>query len=503
MYQARNKASFLRILALIAVTFCVSCKSNTEQAAGLVEQGQAQEQAGDQTAALKSFRDALGLDSENIDARRALAALLFQQDDFVAARSEYLAIRERLPSDLETNLSLTEIALAQYDTASAETFLEVPKKTDAASARTRAAIVALEFYKADVAGDEAGRQNAVNDAKAILQEAPDSFAAHRIVIQFLMHGDDPEAALPDIDAELKQRPKSLELNMMKLNVLTKREDSSAGSDQLKAMYRDFPDNADIQSWLADWYLAAGAPDETVAFLRDLAARHGEDLGEHARIAAYVVDHYTAADAAAELERLRQAYPNGSVSDIYLAREAVVRFDIGHKDRGIKMLRDLLAREPAPADPVVPLTSLARMLYETGQGDEAKRLADKAISLGTGSVPAQILRADWSMQEKDYHGAATLLLQALSAAPENPEVLMRLGRAYDADGSPQLANAALANAVRASGYGAQESIAFVQFLLRDDKRSVAETVVQAALKAHPDDPDLLTLATQENFTLPAP
>lgn len=503
MREASNRVRMRLILALVTVAFCAACQPSTEQSAALVEKGQAQVQAGDLIGALGSFREAIRLNSENIDARRALAALQLQEENFDSAQSQYLAIRERLPNDTDANLSLTEIALARYDTVGAEAFLQGPKTTDPASARTRAAIAALGFYKADIADDEAGRQRAIDDAKEVLREAPDNVTAHRIVIQSLMNGADPEAALPEIEAALMKRPRSLELNMMKLNILSKRFDGSAGTDQLKAMYHDFPDNSDVQTWLADWYLATGAPDETVAFLRDLAARHGDAPAEHQRIAAYVVDHYTAPEAAAELERLRQAYPAGPASDIYTVREADVRFGSGDKEQAIKILRDLLARDPAPAAPMVPLTKLARMLYETGNVDEAIELADKAISLGAGNLPAQLLRAELYMHEKDYHGAVTLLLQVQFAAPGNSDVLMRFGRALEADGSPDLANDAFAKAVQASSNGVQESIAFAEFLLRHGDRMVAEKVVQVALKAHPGDADLLALAAQKGFVLPAP
>lgn len=500
-FRSRVVVKCLAPLAL--VLFCASCRSSEEEAARLFEVGQQQEQAGDATAAATSYRDALRLDSENLDVRRSLAALLAARENLPAARSEYLALREREPDDPGVNLALAEVALAQLDLEAAADFLAVPLAKDPASAGTRAASAALNFYRADARGDDAAQKAALADAQAALKEAPENFTARRIVIQSLMHGPDPEAALPDIEAELKTRPKSLELNLMKLYVLGKREDDAARVAQLKAMYRDFPGNTDVEGWLTDWHLQSGTPAETIAFLRDLAARHGEDRDEHRRIVQYIVDHMPAQEAAAELGRIGQSYPKGTVDDLYLAREAVLRFDAGDKTGAIQILRGVLADRPDTPEAAGPMTYLARMLHETGKSGEAVRLADRAARTDPRRADTQVLRATWAMEAKNYTAAINTLRQALDAAPNDVEALMLLGRAYVADGRTALAQEIFAKAVNASGNAPPQSIEFARFLLHLGDRTGAERVISASRIAHPDDAALTKFIADQKLTGVAP
>lgn len=76
----------------------------------------------------------------------------------------------------------------------------------------------------------------------------------------------------------------------------------------------------------------------------------------------------------------------------------------------------------------------------------------------------------------------------------------IAEAYEQSGAVELAGSSLAQAVELSGNGVRESILFVRFLLRTDKRPVAVSVLRSALGAHPANPDLLDLAHEAGINL---
>ena len=483
------------LLSLALATFIVlglgGCRSSAEKAADLVTEGAAQQQAGALDAAQESYRGALALDPENLDALRGLASISLGREDFVAARAQYTALRERQSEDVDANLALAEIALADHDIEQAAALVAVPRRADPANPRTRGILAALAFHGA---ADDAARDKALASAREILAEAPGVLSARRVLIQALMSGPDADAALAAIDAGMKEHSHSLELNMMKLNVLSRKGDGG-DIDQLKAMYRDFPDNRDIQSWLSDWYLGEGEPRETVAFLRDLAARHGDDLRDHERIADYVEGHFAPRDAIGQLDTLAGSSAQGPLADLYRAAAAGLRFDLGERAAALAVMQELAGGSRTGSARAEDRYALARMLDGEGNRTEARAILDEVLAFNPNLVEGQKLRARWLMQDRDYSGAISALRVALTSASRDPELLTMIADAYEQSGAVELAGASLAQAVELSGSGQRESLLFARFLLRNDNRPVAVSVLRNALEVNPDDPELLSLARE--------
>jgi cellulose synthase operon protein C len=493
-----SAASRVTVLCLM-IGLLAGCKTNAEKAAELVRQGAASAQSADPDAALKAFRQALALDPESTEALRGLADLNLNLDRIEDAKKQYIALLERLPQDIDANQSMAEIALSEIDTETAAAYASVPMAKAHEDARTKGIGIALEFYLADLAGDDAGRQAALNKAQDLVAVSPEIIAASRILIQSLMNGPDPGAALPMIEAALADRPKSLELNMMKLNVLSRVGDGAAGADQLKAMYRDFPDNTDVQAWLTEWYLGAGGPDETVSFLRDLAARHKDDPLEHEAIADYVEKTFPADAAAGELDRIANLYDADQIADLYRARAAGVRFAGGKFDEAIAGMQALLKPGRPLAASAGHRTILAGMLNDVGRRPDAQKIIDSVLADNPNQIDAQKLRARWLMQDDDTSGAISALREALSAARDDPELLTMIAEAYESSGSEGLAGSSLADAVSVSGNGVRETILFVRFLLRTGNPSVAAETLSKSLEVHPGDAALLALAREAGIT----
>ena len=490
-----------RILVLGAILAgTASCKSSADKAADLIKQGAAFELAHKDDAARNAYLQALDLDQESIDARRALAALNFRVENFDAARAQYSAIRDRLPNDIDANLALAEIALIVQNTDLAATYADIAFTTAPDMPRTRGIRIALDFYAALAAGDDKAVQTALSNARNLLVSAPEVFTARRIVIQSLMGGPKPDDALPEIDIALKVHPESLELNMMKLNVLGRQKGGTAAIEQMKLMYKQFPTNRDVEGWLHEWYLSDGTPDETVAFLRDLAARYDDDRDQHRQIADYVATHFVKDAALAELEKLTSSYKPRHIADIYRAREAQVLFDTGQKDEAITLMRDIMAKGGPLSQSPDYRTILATMIDHVGRREEARSIIDDVLLQAPTVVAAQKLRAQWLIQEEDFSGAISTLRIALTAAPKDPELMTMIADAYEKAGTPDLAGRSLADAVELTQAGVSESLLYAQFLMRTGDLRMATLTLSNALQAHPDNADLLAYAREANIVL---
>lgn len=499
--------SFIRVAVLGAMVLAAaSCKSGADKAADLVKQGTAFEQVHNDDAARNAYLQALDLDPESIDARRALAALNYRVENMDAARAQYSAIRDRLPNDIEANLALAEIALIAQNTDLATSYADVAFTTAPDMPRTRGVRIALDFYAAVAANNEIAIQDALTKARELLVTAPEIFTARRIVIQSLMSSPKPVDALPEIEIALKTHPESLELNMMKLNVLSRQKNAAAAVEQMKLMYKQFPANREVEGWLHEWYLSKGTPAETVAFLRDLAARHADDRDQHRRIADYVATHFIKDDALAELEKLASSYKPRHIADIYRAREAQVLFDAGQRDEAVTLMRDIMAKGRPLSQAPYYRTVLAEMLDHVGRREEARAIVDDVLNNAPTTVAALKLRAGWLIEEEDYSGAISALRIALTADPKDPVLMTMIADAYEKTGTPELAGRSLADAVELTQAGVKESLLYAQFLMRTGDSRMAALTLANALQAHPGNAEILAYVREGGIDLspsPAP
>lgn len=493
--------SLLLICALALST--AGCKTSADRAAEMLVSGQAQEQAGQYERAARTYREALDLDPESIDLRRALARLQLRQENYLAARVQFTALRERIETDVEANLALAEIALTDRDADRAESFLQQARAVEPDAPGVRAAQAAVAFYRAEALGDDAGRQAALDAARGLVDAAPEAMAARRILIQAALDGPDPGLALPLVEAGLALRPHSLELNRMKLAALRGGGDDAAVGAQLRLMYSDFPDDPDVQAGLADWYLAGGTVPETLAFLLDLSARRGEPAADHDRIARYVRDRLPPAEARAELERIAAGMAPGAIADSYRVQVARLRFDMGEHEAAIAALRELVADRMPLATAPGPRTELAAMLDADGQRQRARTLIRSVLARDPTHAPALAMRARWLIADKEYNSAISALRVALTSDKNDPALLILMAEAYAGTGATALASESFADAVAASGKGAAESARFARFLLDGGNGGLARTVLEQALALHPDDAPLQALAQEAGLTGAAP
>lgn len=136
-------------------------------------------------------------------------------------------------------------------------------------------------------------------------------------------------------------------------------------------------------------------------------------------------------------------------------------------KALHAAKELRLRRPDSADGAY-LQGLASLL--SGNGDEAERLFREASKLAPNSVEVKVALAKVERMKGDDAAAATLLEEAVTAAPDAPGPALDLSLLYlSQPGKP--------------------------------KRDRAEAVLQRALKAHPDDPALslnlaLTLADRD-------
>ena len=476
---------------LIAATLTLAgCKTAEEKAEDYYQSGLALMAAGDDDRALVEFRNTFKYDGFHKPAREAYAGVLVKQGKMSEAYSQYLRLIEQYPDTPEVRQILAEIAIGRGDWTEAERHGKAAIALTPDAPGVIAIKLALDYRAAVLARDETARSALAAQAEALLKTLPDNLIARRITIDRAVSGPSPVTALPMIDAVLKLDPAALEFHMMKFRLLAQANDVKGTGDQLKAMFALFPDNTDVKSALIGWYLVQKDLDGAEAFLRQLAGSPTAAPEGHLTLIQFLQTARNAGAARTELAALIAANTGTPNAELYGALAATLDFEAGQTAPAITAMEGIV-KSATPSDQTRRIKAmLARMLDATTNRVGARALVEEILAEDPSNVEALKLRAGWFIAEDKPGDAIVDLRAALDQTPRDAAILTLMAAAHERDGSLDLAGERLAMAVEVSGAAPDTSLRYAQFLMRQSRPEVAETVLNDARRASPNSPDIL-------------
>lgn len=481
----------LPMLALSLTMVLSGCESSEDRAERYFKSGMELLAAGDEDRALVEFRNVFKYNGFHKQARQTYADIQLKRGDVAEAYSQYLRLIEQYPDTAPVRLTLAEIAIDRGDWDEAERHGRAALALDPASPGIMAVNIALDYRVVRLADDAAGIATTVARARDLLVTTPDNLVARRIVIDDLINGPEPKAALPELDGILALAPGNLEFHVLKLQLLVEAKDTAAAGAQLKAMFQQFPDNDRIRAGLVAWYMEQGDVDGAEAYLRQLAAAAGDEPAPQLAVVRLLQQARGNVVAQAELTKLIAAHEGKPVADLYRALHATIDFEDGEQTDAIIAMESILKSAAASEQTRSLKVMLAKMLQATGNSVGARARVEEILAEDPAYVEALKMRAAWLIEEDKPGEAIVDLRTALDQNPRDPSILMLMATAHERDGSAELATERLALAVEVSGYGAEESLRYAGFLLtQPDGEATAEKVMLDALTVSPTNIDLL-------------
>lgn len=481
------------VVVLAAAAFLAACEDRATRAERHYQSALALIAAGDDDRALIELRNAIKYANDHKGARYAYAQIMLDRGNVPEAYGQYLRLVEQHPDEVEARRILAELAIERGDWTEAERHGRAALERAPDDPALQPVAAALDYRAAAMARDEDARAAVADRALALQATHPDSRILARIVIDRLMAGPDRAATLAALDDAIARFPDSLEFHGQKFRLLAQAEDVAGTGAQLRVMAERFPGNQQVQAALIGWYLVQGDTDGAEAYMRGLAGARTENPETHAALVQLLSRTRGPAAARAELDALVAANAGTPRAALWAATRAALDFETGDRAGAIAALQAVLAAPDAgDAAQVLRLKGmLAQMREATGDRAGARALVDEILAADASNVEALKLRAAWLIDEDKPGEAIVALRLALGQAPRDPGVLTLMAAAHERDGSPELAGERLALAVEASGSAPAESLRYARFLVTQNRRAAAETVLRDSLRAHPAEPQLMT------------
>ena len=489
------------IAGLVALPLILGqCDSAADRAETHFEAGMALVEAGDIDRALVEFRNVFRLDGHHREARTVYARLMRERGDNRAAYGHYLRLVEQHPEDLEGRTALGEMALAAGDWAEARRHIAQAQEVAPDDPLVRVMRATLDYRDALMDEDDDSRDAAVHLAQATLEDEAVSdsarIIARRVVINELLSGEDPQAAMPELEAALAEDPDNLEYQELKLRLLLARGNIADVTEQFEEMYRRFPENEELRQALIQWYASTGDLEAAEAFLRQLAE---DDDGPDAAVAVVrFLRQSQGSDAAfAELDRLIDA---GTHAETFRAARAVLNIEEGNVDAGVAELEAIVEQGTASARLRDIRLVLARVYRTQGNSVGARAQIETILAEDGAHVEALKMQARWQIEADRPAEAIAFLRRALDRAPRDVGALTLLAQAHERMGDRQLMGDRLALAMEASNQAPEETMRYARYLIAEERLTTARAALEESLRLHPQQVELMLLLGQVHVAL---
>jgi len=486
----RLSRSILLVLAVLYSGLLGGCENSEERAQRHFESALQLIEDGDVDRALVELRNVLKFDNEHKEGRLAYAEILRERGDLQDSFGQYLRLVEQDPDMLVPRMVLSRMALDIDDLEQATLHGRAAGRIAPKDPEAVFLNAAIDYFS------HTGPKTEVEDQVALafdfLEDHPDDPIAWRMVIDRQISAENFDEALGLIDTALERLPETRALYLARLGALEKlgrQEDIGA---LLLAMTGQFPGDAQIQTWLIDWYRMQQDVDGAEAFLRRLADAPDADQDSKLAVVRFLRTARSAEAAQTELDRLIEAEPENTS---YRSLRAVMAFEAGQTDQAIAAMTDMLSGAGASESASNLRVLLARMLETTGAHDAARAQVDLVLSEDKSHVDALKMRAGWLIEQDRTDDAINALRTALDQAVRDPAILTLMGQAYERAGDLDLAGERYALAVEASRQAPAESLRYSAFLASAGRFDTAEAILAEALGRTPSHAGLLVALAQ--------
>ena len=462
---------------------------------------------GDRPAALALYRRALELRKDLFDAQVSIFNVLLADKDLEGARKQLEEVRKTRANHPRTRFMEAQMAYASGEFKQARELLNVLRRSAGENLRVLQLSGAVEFQLGALTEAEASLSR-------VLQLAPGSVDARRLLAEVHLRQRQPAKALAVLKPLLEAPAPLAEVLALAAQAQLLNGDAKSAQQLFTKAAQMKPDDKRLNAAVALSQLNKGNADAAFSELERLAAA---DQGRSVDLALITarLQRREFDSALAAIEALARKQPDSPVPallrgqvlmakrDVPAARKAfeaalskdgkylpavgaLAALDLQDKNSAgaSKRFEDLLKADPKNARAMLAFADLKQRIGAPEV--EVSKLYADAVAADPSDPQLRLAQIDHLARSKDTQAAALNAAQAaVSALPNNFEVLERLGRMQLASGDRQQALSSFGKIASAQADRATGHVGVASVHLASGDVDAALRAVRKAIEAEPD------------------
>jgi tetratricopeptide (TPR) repeat protein len=484
-YKNLMKRIVILLLGLTALVTLSGCTSPEEKAAQHLVNGEAFLEENKPQKARIEFKSALQLNQNLPAAWYGLARIHERRQQWDQAYGILTKLRNNNPRYMNGRILLATLLLAanQIDEALEDARDIVELAPD--DARAHAISAAVQFRLNDLA---AARQ-AVDQA---LQLDPQNEDAILVRARILIAEKKYKEALALLDEMLATRPDYASYYVMKLGIYEHLDDQSAVLQTYSKMVQQFPDNNVYQQALIQHHIDAGNLDQAEMLLKHDVEKDPQNLEKKLRVARFLNENRSSAEAidllGIYIEQDSDAYPlKFALAEIYLRNNQTAQ--------AIAIYEGIIRDDELRPNGLQARNVLARIYLLAGMLPASKSLIDEVLAQDKNNENALMVLARFNLAEGKQDDAITNMRTVLRDNPRSVEALTLLGQAQMEQGASNLAVETLNKAFKLNPASAVIANQLAELLVRTDRLEQADEILRESIEAGNQSIETFKLLTQ--------
>lgn len=476
--------TLVRIGVLAAMGLMLAaCGGAESRKARFIEKGETFQAEHNWEKARLEYRNALQIDPKNMHVRLRAAQVAEKLGDFREAVGLYQSVVQADSANTVARASLAKLylfgGLQQESSKLVDEGLAV-KSDDAGLLTVRGAIRRQ-------AGDEGG---ALQDAEAAIAQAPADENAVALLASIYAQKSRVPDAISLIDRALNLEPKSVDLRIIKAQLLLDLQNPKDAEKALAEVIELEPGNLNHRYRLAQLHLIQKDIDSAESILRKAMESAPADVGAKLALANMIATYRSVEAAEKSLAELLSA----DSGNLQLKMAHAQFFDTHRKlPEAKRVYAEVVEIDGSKRYGLEARNKLAAIAIRESRIDEASNLIEAVLKESPRDNDALVMRANLSQLKGDPTAAVADLRAVLRDQPNTQPILRALAQAHLANKELSLAEETLRNAIRSDPRDIATRLQLAQLLIQNDRAADAQPVVDQLVLEQPGDPAALEAA----------
>jgi tetratricopeptide (TPR) repeat protein len=441
-----------------------------------MRRGQAFFDSADYDKARVEFRNVLQVQPKNADALYMLARLSEMQGNLREAAGQYKTAVDLKPGLEGARVSLAKLYVLGGVPADAKTLADAGLKIQPRSA----ALLAVRGLARQRLGDSAGART---DAEEALKLAPANESAVALLAGLESQAGDLPGAIALVQSAVDRPPESADLRTLLASLYVSASEPDKAAEQLRQLIKLHPALFEPRFQLALLLTHNHQLDEAQRTLEQAVMELPKDSGAKLALVDFLVAQRSAGEGQKVLRGYIERQPDNYDLRFGLAR---VQEQGNQTAEALATYQQIIALDKKDAHGLMARDRMAAIDVRTGKSADALKLANEVLEKNARDNDALIVRANIELQGGASADAIRDLRAVLRDQPDSAPLRRSLGRAYVANGQPQLAEDVLRATLDLAPSDSGIRIDYALLLLQSQRAEQAVAILEESVRRSPAD-----------------